>query len=353
MSHLFEPFALRSLTLRNRILVAPMCTYSAVDGLASDWHLVHLGSFALGGAALVIAEATAVAPEGRISASDLGLWSDAHAAALAPVARFVRDHGAVPCIQLAHAGRKASTAAPWLGGKPLTAADGAWQTVAPSAVAFGAYPAPRALSVAEIQAIPDAFAAAARRAAAAGFQAVELHMAHGYLLHQFLSPLSNHRSDAFGCSQAGRMQLPLRVAAAVRLAFPAELPVLVRISATDWKEGGWDLAGSIALCHALRALGIDFIDVSTGGLAHDQHVQPGPGFQVPFAAAIRRETGMATGAVGLITAPEQAEQIVANGEADAVLLARELLRDPHWPLRAAKALGAEGNWPKQYLRAKT
>lgn len=353
MSHLFSPLTLRSLTLRNRILVAPMCTYSAQGGLAATWHLVHLGGLALGGAGLVIIEATAVTPQGRISTGDLGLWSDAHAGALAPIARFLREHGAAPCVQLAHAGRKGSTSAPWQGGAPVAAAGGGWQTVAPSALPFDAYPPPRALSLGEIDGIVQAFADAARRAADAGFQAVEIHMAHGYLLHQFLSPLANQRDDAYGVTQAGRMRLPLRVAEAVRAAFPAELPVLVRISATDWKPGGWDLAGSVALCHGLRALGIDFVDCSSGGLVHDQDVHPAPGFQVPFATAIRGEVGIATGAVGLITAPEQAEQIVANGEADAVLLARELLRDPHWPLRAAKVLGAEGPWPKPYLRART
>ena len=352
MPHLFDSLTLRSVTARNRIFVAPMCTYSAQDGIAQPWHQVHLGGLALGGAGLVMVEATAVLPEGRISPQDLGLWNDTQAAALAPIAAFMRDHGAVPCIQLAHAGRKAGCAAPWHGGLPLALADGGWQTVAPSALPFDTYPTPRALDSAELDGIVEAFATAARRAAAAGFQAVEIHMAHGYLLHQFLSPLSNQRQDDCGGSQAARMRLPLRVAEAVRAAFPADLPVLVRISATDWKAGGWDLDASIALCHALRALGIDFIDVSTAGLVHDQEVVAAPGFQVPFATAIRRAVGLPTGAVGLITAPEQAAQIVANSEADVVLLGRELLRDPHWPLRAAKALGVEGPWPNPYLRGR-
>ncbi len=352
MSQLFAPIQLRSLTAHNRIFVSPMCMYAAVDGHVNDWHLVHLGGLAVGGAGLVMAEATAVLPQGRISPGDAGLWSDAHVAEWQRVTRFVRQHGAIAAVQLAHAGRKASTAAPWQGGKPVPTADGGWQTVAPSPVAFGGYPAPRALTLAEIDGVVDAFAAAAGRAHAAGFQCVEIHAAHGYLLHQFLSPLANFRTDAYGGSQENRFRLPLRVAQAVRAAFPAELPVFVRISATDWQDGGWDLDGSIALCRQLRALGVDLIDVSSGALVHDAKIPAGPGFQVPFAAAIRAQADIATGAVGLITAPAQAEQILATGQADVVFLARELLRDPHWPLRAARVLGDDVAWPNPYARAK-
>ncbi len=329
-----------------------MCTYSAVDGHVNDWHLVHLGGLALGGAALVMSEATAVVPEGRISDCDAGIWSDAHVADWQRVTRFIAAQGAIPAVQLAHAGRKASTSKPWTGSKPLTAEQGAWQTLGPSPIAFGAYPVPREMTLAEIDAVVAAFVAATRRALAAGFQCVEVHAAHGYLLHQFLSPLSNQRTDDYGGSQINRFRLPLRVARAVREAFPQALPVFVRISATDWKEGGWDLTGSIALCKELRALGIDLIDVSSGALVHDAQIPAGPGFQVPFAVAIRTQADIATGAVGFITSPAQAEQIVATGQADAVFLARELLRDPHWPLRAARVLGAEVAWPNPYLRGK-
>ncbi len=352
MVKLFEPLKLRSLTARNRIFVAPMCMYSCDDGHVNDWHLVHLGGLATGGAGLVMAEATAVLPEGRISPDDAGLWSDAHIADWQRVTRFVAAHGAIPAVQLAHAGRKSSTSPPWQGGKPVLPEDGGWQTLAPSAVAFGHSPAPVAMTLDEIDAVVAAFGTATQRAHAAGFQCVEVHAAHGYLLHQFLSPLANHRTDDYGGSLANRMRLPLRVAQAVREAFPHDLPVFVRISATDWKDGGWDLAGSIALCQELNALGIDLIDVSTGALVHDAVVPVGPGFQVPFAAAIRQHAGIATGAVGMITAPAQAEQIVATEQADVVFLARELLRDPRWPLRAARVLGADVVWPDQYLRGK-
>ena len=352
MAQLFQPLKLRSLLARNRIFVSPMCMYACDEGQANDWHLVHLGGLAVGGAALVMAEATAVRPEGRISPNDAGIWSDTHVAAWQPTTRFVAAHGAIPALQLAHAGRKASTAAPWLGGKPVLPGQGGWQTLGPSPLAFGAYPPPRAMTSADIEDVVHAFATAAQRAHAAGFQCVEIHMAHGYLLHQFLSPLANQRTDAYGGSLENRLRLPLRVANAVRASFPQDLPVFVRISATDWKDGGWDLAGSIALCRELRALGIDLMDVSSGALVHDAQVPAGPGFQVPFAAAIRAEVGIATGAVGLITSAAQAEQIVATGQADAVFLARELLRDPHWPLRAARELGVDLAWPNQYARAK-
>ena len=353
MTVLFTPLEQRSIQLRNRIVVSPMCQYSCADGVANEWHLVHLGSRAAGGAGAVIAEATAVTPEGRISPADCGLWNDAQAEAFRPVAAFMKEYGAAPGIQLAHAGRKASTAAPWHSGKPVAADAGGWRPVAPSPLRFsGGYPEPHELAEGEIADLVAAFAAAAGRALAAGFEIVELHMAHGYLLHQFLSPLTNRRTDAYGGDLEGRMRFPLEVARAVRAAWPEALPLWVRISATDWVEGGWDLAQSIVLARRLAALGVDLIDCSSGGLVPHAHVPVAPGYQVPFAAAIRREAAVATGAVGLITQPVQAEQILAAGDADVVLLARELLRDPHWPLHAARTLGVEAPWPNQYLRAK-
>jgi 2,4-dienoyl-CoA reductase-like NADH-dependent reductase (Old Yellow Enzyme family) len=352
MSTLFSRFKLRGLDFKNRIFVSPMCQYSAQDGMANTWHMVHLGSRAVGGAGLVMVEATAVVPEGRISPYDMGIWSDCHAEALAPIARFIRGQGAAPAIQLAHAGRKASADAPWLSRSPLVPENGGWQVVAPSAVPFSPNsPLPRELAEAELNAIVAAFVAAARRSLAAGFEVVEIHMAHGYLLHQFLSPLSNRRKDAYGGSLENRARFPLRVAQAVREVWPQNLPFFVRISATDWVEGGWDLAQSLQLCLWLKEAGVDLIDCSSGGLTPDAKIPAGPGFQTPFAAAIRQELGIAVGAVGLITAPVQAEQIVATGSADVVFLARELLRDPYWPLHAAKILGAEVQWPVQYERA--
>ncbi|HUX64799.1 NADH:flavin oxidoreductase/NADH oxidase [Sulfuricella sp.] len=353
MSKLFSRFKLRGLEFKNRIFVSPMCQYSAQDGMADTWHLVHLGSRAVGGAGLVMVEAAAVAPEGRISPYDLGLWSEHHTEALAPIARFIREQGAAPAIQLAHAGRKASTDAPWLSRSSLGPEQGGWQVVAPSAIPFApGSPLPRELDVAELDGIVAAFAAAARRCLAAGFEVAEIHMAHGYLLHQFLSPLSNRRNDVYGGSLENRARLPLRVARAVREVWPQDLPLFVRISATDWVEGGWDLAQSLQLCRWLKEAGVDLIDCSSGGLTPDARIPAGPGFQTPFAAAIRQEAGIAVGAVGLITAPEQAEQIVATGLADAVFLARELLRDPYWPLHAARKLGVEVPWPLQYERAR-
>ncbi len=353
MSQLFSPFRLRSLEFKNRVFVSPMCQYSARDGLATSWHLVHLGSRAIGGASLVLAEATAVSAAGRISPQDLGIWSDAHAEALVPVTRFLREHGAVAGIQLAHAGRKASTDMPWHGGGPVGLAQGGWQPLAPSAVPFTPRSLmPRALDLVEIDRVVDEFVAAAQRSLAAGFEVIELHMAHGYLLHEFLSPLSNRRDDAYGGSLENRMRLPLRVARAVRDTLPAELPLFVRISATDWSEGGWELEQSIELARQLKDAGVDLVDCSSGGLISDASVPAGPGYQAPFAMALRREVGIATGAVGLITEPFQAEQIVATGIADAVLLARELLRDPYWPLHAAHKLGVDVEWPRQYARAK-
>jgi len=331
-----------------------MCQYSAREGVPTSWHLVHLGSRAVGGAGLVIAEASAVSPAGRISPDDSGLWTDEQAEAWAPIARFVADQGAVPGIQLAHAGRKASTDAPWRGGRPVAEGAGGWRPVAPSALRFADdYPLPRELATDELGAVVGAFRDAARRAEQAGFQLVEIHMAHGYLLHQFLSPLTNRRTDGYGGSLENRMRLALEVARAVREAFPVERPVFARISATDWVEGGWDLEQSVALARALGENGVDVVDCSSGGAVPQAKVPLGPGYQVPFAAAIRERAGIATGAVGLITEPEQAEAIVASGQADLVLFAREMLRDPYWPLHAARALGADVGWPVQYLRARS
>jgi 2,4-dienoyl-CoA reductase-like NADH-dependent reductase (Old Yellow Enzyme family) len=350
VSKLFSVLRLRDVEFKNRIFVSPMCQYSSRDGLPNEWHLVHLGSRAVGGAALVVVEATAVAPEGRITPGDTGIWSDEQARAFQPIAAFIKAQGAVPGIQLAHAGRKASTDVPWRGGKPLT--EGAWQTLAPSALPFGNFPAPHAMSVQEIAAVVAQFVAAAERSRAAGFEVVELHMAHGYLLNEFLSPLANERTDEYGGSFAGRTRLPLQVAAAVRRVWPAHLPLFVRISASDWADGGWDLAQSIEFAGQLRSIGVDLIDCSSGGLLPGVKIPVAPGYQVPFAAAIRQQAGIATGAVGLITEPQQAEQIIAAGQADAVLLARAMLRDPYWVLHAAKTLGVDVQWPVQYDRAK-
>lgn len=351
---LFAPLTIRGVTLRNRVGVSPMCQYSSVDGFATDWHLVHLGSRAVGGAGLVIAEATAVLPEGRISPGDLGIWSDAHVEPLARCARFITEQGAVPGIQLAHAGRKASTAAPWDGGGALTPAEGGWQPIfAPSAIPFRpSGPVPEALDEGGIQRVIDAFAAAARRALDAGFRVIELHAAHGYLLHEFLSPLSNHRGDAYGGSLENRARLTMEVVNAVRRVWPAELPLFVRISATDWIADGWDIEQSVALARMLAPLGVDVIDCSSGGIAPGARIPVAPGYQVEFAQRIRRDTSVMTAAVGLITTPHQAESIVRDGCADLVLLAREELRDPYWPLHAARKIGAEIAWPVQYLRAK-
>jgi len=351
--HLFDPLALRSVTLRNRIAVSPMCEYSSDDGFANDWHLVHLGSRAVGGAGLVLTEAAAVTAAGRISPADLGIYRDEHVAPLARIARFVERQGAVPGIQLAHAGRKASTGAPWDGGGPVSEADGGWQTVAPSAVPYAEHDSmPNALSAREIAEVVHAFATAARRSVAAGFRVIELHAAHGYLLHQFFSPLSNRRTDAYGGSFPNRTRIARDVVAAVREAIGPEVPLFARISATDWAEGGWTVEESIALSRDLAALGVDLIDVSSGGLTPAQQIAVGPGYQVPFAERIRSEARVATGAVGMITQARQADDIVGSEQADIVLLARELLRDPYWPLHAATELGVDVAWPNQYLRAK-
>ena len=349
---LFALLALRGVTLRNRVAVSPMCQYSADDGLANDWHLVHLGSRAVGGAGLVLLESTAVTPEGRISPRDLGLWDDAQVEGLARCVRFLEAQGAVAGIQLGHAGRKASTAPPWEGGGVVPPSAGGWPTVAPSAVPFReGEPVPAALDEAGIARTIDAFAAATRRALAAGFRVIELHAAHGYLLHQFLSPLANRRDDGWGGPFEHRVRLTLAVVDAVRAAWPADRALLVRLSVTDWAPGGWDEAQSVALARLLAARGVDLVDCSSGGLVPGVRIPAAPGYQIGFAERVRREAGIATGAVGLITEPEQADAVVREGRADLVLLARQLLRDPYWPLRAARRLGVAVRWPDQYLRA--
>ena len=349
---LFTPFPQRSITLRNRLVVSPMCQYSAVDGLPDHWHLVHLGSRAVGGAGLVITEATAVSPEGRISAGDVGLWNQAQQDAWAPITAFIRAQGAVVGIQLAHAGRKASAQRPWEGGGPLPPDAGAWPTVAPSALPFDQdWHCPVALDRSGIAQVVADFRAAAVRALDAGFQLVELHAAHGYLLHQFLSPLSNQRSDDYGGGFENRTRLVREVGAAVREVWPAELPLWLRLSATDWVDGGWDIEQSVALAAMVKPLGVDLLDVSSGGLVPHVRIPVGPGYQVPFAARVRSEADIATGAVGMINEPEQAAQIVADGSADVVLQARESLRDPYFPRRAAQACKREIVAPLQYQRA--
>ncbi|MDX9951765.1 MAG: NADH:flavin oxidoreductase/NADH oxidase [Methylophilaceae bacterium] len=353
MSKLFSPFKIRETTFKNRIFVSPMCQYSATDGMPNDWHLVNYGSRAVGGASLVIVEATGVCPEGRITPFCLGLWSDEQRDALKPIVDFIKRQGSIAGIQIAHAGRKASCDTPWNGSHYLTPAQGGWQTVAPSAIAVTPQHAvPHALTLAEIDVIFEQFMAATRRALEAGFEVLELHCAHGYLLNSFLSPLSNQRDDEYGGSLENRCRLALRLARAMRELWPQDKPMFVRISATDWVEGGWDLAQSVQLAKWMKEIGVDLIDCSSGGLILDAKIPVGPGYQTPFATAIRTEAGIATGAVGMITSPSQAEHILATGQADAVLLARELLRDPYWPLRAARELRADVEWPLQYVRAK-
>lgn len=353
MSRLFTPLKLRTVEFKNRIFVSPMCQYSSDEGMPNDWHLVHLGGRAAGGAALVMVEATAVSPEGRISAWDSGIWSDAHARTFEPIARFIGNQGSVPGIQLAHAGRKASTDVPWRGGGVLSEGPHSWTTLAPSALAFrNGEPVPHALGEAEIEDVVRQFEEATRRALAAGFQVIEIHAAHGYLIHQFLSPVSNVRTDGFGGSLVNRMRFPLEVARRVRASWPERFPLFVRISSTDWVTGGWNLEQSLVFARELRDLGVDLIDCSSGGNVPGAKIPIGPGYQVPFAEAIRKEVGIATGAVGLITDAHQAEAIIAEEKADAVLLARQFLRDPYWPLHAARELGVDARWPDQYLRAK-
>jgi 2,4-dienoyl-CoA reductase-like NADH-dependent reductase (Old Yellow Enzyme family) len=357
MPRLFDPIALRSLTLPNRIVVSPMCQYSAVDGDATDWHMAHLGSLALSGAGLLCVEATAVTPDGRITPGDLGLYSDGNEKALGRVVETIRSASPIPlAIQLAHAGRKGSSHAPWDGGKLVPTERGGWQPVAPSAVPHAAdEPAPRAFGLDELPRLRDAFAESARRAARLGFDAIELHCAHGYLLHEFLSPVSNRRDDAYGGSLANRMRFPLEVFEAVRAAFPADRPVGVRVSATDWLEGveteSWTVESTVEFGQALKQRGCDWLDVSSGGISPRQKIVPGPGYQVPFAEIVRTETGLPTIAVGLITEPRQAEAIVEGGRADMVALARAFLYDPRWPWHAAAVLGGAVDGPRQYWRA--
>ncbi|MEN9935659.1 MAG: hypothetical protein RLZZ387_2238 [Chloroflexota bacterium] len=353
MQHLFSPMTLRGVTLRNRIGVSPMCQYSSVSGgLANEWHLVHLGARAAGGSGLVIVEATAVEARGRITRHDLGLWSDAQIAPLARVARFIRQQGAVAAIQLAHAGRKAGTARPWEGGGPLSDLEGGWEPVGPSAVPFDeGHRTPQELSVEQIGVLQTAFVDAAVRAREAGFELVELHAAHGYLMHSFLSPLSNRREDQYGGDFAGRTRFVLETVRAVREVWPDDLPLAVRLSATDWAPGGWTPEETVELSRLLRAAGVDLVDCSSGGMVPRAQVPVGPGYQVPFAEAVRREAGVASAAVGLITSPAQADEVVRSGRADVVLLGRELLREPQWPLRAARELGHSAPVPPQYERA--
>jgi 2,4-dienoyl-CoA reductase-like NADH-dependent reductase (Old Yellow Enzyme family) len=353
MSKLFGMLKIREVEFKNRIFVSPMCQYSSDDGMPSDWHLVHLGSRAVGGASLVMVEATAVSPEGRISPHDSGIWSDDHAQAFKRITMFIKSQGAVPAIQLAHAGRKASTDAPWCGGKPLSEDQGGWQPIAPSPIPFDdASQTPREITPGDLEEVVSQFLTAARRSLEAGFEVLEIHMAHGYLLHEFLSPLSNRRTDEYGGTLENRLRFPLRLAKALRQAWPDRLPVFVRISCSDWIDGGWDLTQSIEFCRRLKTLGVDLIDCSSGALLPDAKIPAGPGFQVPFAAAVRQEAQIATGAVGFITHPVQAEQIIATGQADVILMAREFLRNPYWPLHAAKALNVDIAWPSQYLLAK-
>ncbi|WP_218082667.1 NADH:flavin oxidoreductase/NADH oxidase [Anthocerotibacter panamensis] len=349
--HLFSPLTIRGITLRNRIAVSPMCQYSAEEGYANEWHLVHLGSRAVGGAGLVMAEATAVVPEGRISPQDLGIWEDGHIEPLTRIAHFIADQGAAPAVQLAHAGRKAGTGRPWQGGGPL--AEGGWSPVGPSALPFDdGYREPHALDERGIAGVVQAFVRGSERSLQAGFKVLEIHAAHGYLLHQFLSPLSNQRTDAYGGSFENRTRLVREVVMAVRNVWPESLPLWIRISATDWVAGGWDLAQSVALTEQLMPLGVDLVDCSSGGTSPRVSIPVGPGYQTGFAEKIRQETGILTGAVGAITAPQQADHILRTGQADLVLLGRELLRDPYWPLHASYALGQASPWPPQYQRAK-
>jgi 2,4-dienoyl-CoA reductase-like NADH-dependent reductase (Old Yellow Enzyme family) len=354
MASLFDPFTLRGVTLRNRIGVSPMCQYSSVDGFADDWHLVHLGSRAVGGAGLVITEAAGVSPEGRISQGDLGIYDDRHVEGLARITRFIGSQGAVPGIQLAHAGRKASTRRPTEGGKPQPVSEGGWITLGPSALPFDTgYPIPKEMDEADMDKVREDFRASARRALNAGFAWIEVHAAHGYLLHEFLSPLSNRRTDAYGGAFANRVRFPLEVVKAVREAWPAEKPLSVRLSCSDWVEGGWDVEESVALSRLLKDAGADVIDCSSGGSSPIAKIPMGPGYQVPFAERIRRDAGIATAAVGLITEAEQAEALVSQGKADLILMGRESLRDPYWPLRHAKTEGGKRmpSPPIQYGRA--
>ena len=353
MSKLFSPLKIRGVTLKNRVAMSPMCQYSCVDGTVSDWHLVHLGTRAMGGTALILTEAIAIAPEGRISPDDAGIWNDVQADAFKKIASFISSANAVPGIQLAHAGRKASTFAPGKGDGEVKPEKGGWQTMAPSAIKFSeTFPLPKEMTTNDIQHVIKQFRKAADRSVQAGFRLIEIHAAHGYLMHEFLSPLSNKRNDEYGGSFENRVRLPIEVLVAIRNVVPDSFPIIVRISSTDWVEGGWDIEQSVNFARKLQEVGADLIDASSGGNILQAPIPVGPGYQVPFAEKIKREAGIMTGAVGFITSPEQAEQIVATGQADIVLLARELLRNPYWPLAVARRLKADIEWPKQYLRAK-
>ena len=353
MAHLFDRLTIRDLEFSNRVFVSPMCEYSSVDGYANDWHLVHLGSRAVGGSGLVLTEATAVLPEGRISPQDLGIWKDEHIDFLRRIVSFIHEQGSAAGMQLAHAGRKGSTRRPWEGDGVVPETEGGWQNVmAPSAIPFADnYPTPQALTIDGIQRVVKAFADAARRACDAGFRVVEIHAAHGYLIHEFLSPLTNHRDDSYGGSFENRSRLIREIITAVRSSWPKGAPLFVRISATDWVEGGWDLEQSIQLARTLKQLGVDLIDCSSGGTVPHAKIPAGPGYQTPFAHRIRHEAEILTSAVGMITSSVQAEQIIGTGQADAIVIAREFLRDPYWPLHAAKELEQSISWPVQYLRA--
>ncbi|MET0391965.1 MAG: NADPH dehydrogenase NamA [Chitinophagaceae bacterium] len=353
MSLLFSPLTIKDITFRNRIVVSPMCQYSSADGFANDWHLVHLGSRATGGAALVIQEATAVLPEGRISYADMGLWKDEQVTKLQQIVAFIEQQGAIAGIQLAHAGRKASTDTPWNGGKQIASGEHSWQTVSASPIPFYETDrAPEALDQQGIDNVIAAFKAAAQRALTAGYKVVEIHAAHGYLINQFLSPLTNQRTDAYGGSFENRTRLLLQITEAIQTVWPAGYPLFVRISASDWAEGGWTIDDSVRLAVVLKEKGVDLIDASSGGVVTGAKMTIGPGYQVPFAERIKKESGILTGAVGLITEAEQAEAILANGQADLIFIARELLRDPYFALHAAHELEADIAWPKQYARAK-
>lgn len=350
---LFSSIRLRELNIKNRLFVSPMCQYSAMDGLPNNWHLVHLGSRAVGGAGLVMVEATAVRPVGRISPADLGIWNDEQTQAFIPITTFLREHGSVPAIQLAHAGRKASTAPSWKGGGPVEIKHGGWIPEGPSPLAFShQHVIPRKLSKQDIAAIVDDFAAAAQRSLDAGFEVIEIHAAHGYLLHEFLSPLSNLREDEYGGSLENRMRFPLEVAERLRKLWPAKWPVFIRISATDWAENGWDLAQSIVFAKQLKDIGLDLIDCSSGGTLPSVQIPMNPGYQVPFAATIRDQVQIYTGAVGMITTGEQAEKVLQDGDADVIFMGREFLRDPYFALHAAHEMGVDLPWPPQYERAK-
>lgn len=353
MSLLFSPLTIKGITLKNRIVVSPMCQYSSTDGFATDWHLVHLGSRAVGGASLIILEATGVSPEARISPQDLGIWKEAHIEKLKQITGFLKEQGAVAGIQLAHAGRKASTKAPWLGRDKVSPEEGGWQTVAPSAVAYSpGYPHPVELDEKGIQQVISDFSSATERAVRAGFEVIEIHASHGYLLHQFLSPLTNHRTDAYGGSFANRARLLLEVVDAVKKVLPEQLPLFVRIPGSDWADGGWNPDDAVALAKLLKEKEVDVLDVTSGGLVSQQKITAGPAYQLPFASRVKKETGILTSTVGMITHAVQAESILVNGDADLIMMARELLRDPYFPLKAAHELKATIAWPKQYERAK-